>query len=124
MDIADMSNRDKMVMIRHRYKSTKDLHQYMVERLGYLLPSLKNCRLKHIQDILSRKKKVLLLKDCSAKKTPSWPQLSVKNCYHVVTKNCPAVLDYLPDPHGLEQKLPERETFWTVMHTLMPEESE
>ena len=67
---------------------------------------------------------MLYLKDVSAKKTPSWPELSVKNCYRTVTKNCPAVLDYLPDPHGKEQKLPEREMFWSVMHTLMPEESE
>ena len=43
-----------------RYKSAKDLWTYMTERLGYLMPTLKNCRLKHIQDILYGKKKVLL----------------------------------------------------------------
>ena len=69
---------------------------------GWLLPSLKNCRLQHIHDILSKRKKVLELKDCSAKITPNWPELSVKNCYPTVVKNCPEVLEYLPDPHGKE----------------------
>ena len=53
-----------------------------------------------------------------------WPQLTVKNCYHIVTKNCPQVLDYLPTPHGQEQRLPERDFFWTVMWTLLPQETE
>ena len=66
------------------------------------MPSLKNCRLQHIHDIFSKRKKILDLKDCSAKITPSWPELSVKNCYHNVVKNCPEVLEYLPDPHGKE----------------------
>jgi len=41
-----------------------------------------------------------------------------------VIKNCPQVLEYLPDPHGKEQKLPEREFFWTVMWTLMSDHVE
>ena len=84
------------------------------------MPTLKNCRLQHIQDILSKRKKVLLLRDCSARKTPMWPQLTVKSCYHIVTKNCSQILEYLPTPHGREQRLPEREFFWCVMWTLMP----
>ena len=85
-----------------RYKSAKDLWLYMTERLGYLMPELKNCRLKHIQDIMYGRKKVLLLKNVSSKKVPSWPELSVKNCYSTVIQNCPEALDYLPDPHGKE----------------------
>jgi len=34
------------------------------------------------------------------------------------------VKDYLPDPHGKEQKLPEREFFWQVMWTLIPDHVE
>ena len=34
------------------------------------------------------------------------------------------VLEYLPDPHGKEQKLPERDFFWTVMWTLIPNDVE
>jgi hypothetical protein len=80
--------------------------------------------LKHIQDILSKRKKVLLLKDVSAKKTPSWPELSVKQTYDRVTKNCPQVLEYLPDPHGKEQKLPERDFYWATLWTLIPQDVE
>ena len=87
------------------------------------MPSLKNCRLQHIQDILTKKKKVLKLEDVSARIVPSWPELSVKNCYHTVVKNRPEVLEYLPDPHGKEQRLPEREFFWTVMWTLLPDDT-
>ena len=104
-----------------RYKSAKDLWTYMTERLGYLMPSLKNTRLKHIQDILHKRKKVLLQKDVPAKKIPGWPELSVKNCYSTVIQNCPEALEYLPDPFGKEQKLPEREFFWQVMYALMPD---
>ena len=57
--IDQLSVNDKMTMIRNRYKSTKDLWIYMVERckycfdfinimltiVGYLMPTLKNCRL-------------------------------------------------------------------------------
>ena len=94
----------------------------MTERLGYLLPSLKNCRHKHIMDILHKRKKVLLQKNVPAKKIPGWPELSVKRCYSIVTNNCPEAQQFLPDPHGLENKLPEREFFWQVMYSLMPDQ--
>jgi hypothetical protein len=61
---------------------------------------------------------VLLQKNVSAKKVPSWPELSVKNCYHNAVQGLPELLNYLPDPHGKEQRLPERDFFWSVMYTL------
>ena len=67
------------------------------------------------------RKKVLLQKNVSSKKVPSWPELSVKNCYATVIQNCPEALDYLPDPHGKEQKLPERTFFWAIMNSIMPD---
>ena len=88
------------------------------------MPTLKNCRLAHIQDILSKRKKVLLLKDVSAKKVPSWPELSVKQCYHLVIKNCPEVVAYMPSPSGKEMRLPEKDFFWSVMFTLCNDDVE
>jgi hypothetical protein len=87
--IDSLSHDEKIRLIMMRYKSAKDLWTYMTERLGYLMPSLKNCRLKHIQDILYQRKKVLLQKDVPAKKIPSWPELAVKNCYGMIKENCP-----------------------------------
>ena len=87
--IDSLSHDEKIRLIMMRYKSAKDLWTYMTERLGYLMPSLKNCRLKHIQDILYQRKKVLLQKDVPAKKIPSWPELAVKNCYDMIKENCP-----------------------------------
>ena len=87
--IDSLSHDEKIRLIMMRYKSAKDLWTYMTERLGYLMPSLKNCRLKHIQDILYQRKKVLLQKDVPAKKIPSWPELAVKNCYEMIKENCP-----------------------------------
>ena len=55
-----LTYQDKITMIRNRYKSTKEIYLYMTERLGFYMPTLKNCRLKHIQDILTKKKKVLI----------------------------------------------------------------
>ena len=100
--LDQLSQEEKLRLIMIRYKSAKDLHTYMTERLGYLMPSLKNCRFAYIQDILYKRKKVLLQKDTPAKKVPMWPELSVKNCYPTVVKNNPEVLDYLPDLHGKE----------------------
>lgn len=60
-----------------------------------------------------------------AKKVPAWPELSVKQCYGIVTNNCPEALDYLPDPHGKEhEKLPERDFFWMVVYSLFPDSVE
>ena len=57
--IDQLSQDEKIRLIMMRYRSAKDLWLYMTERLGYLMPTLKNCRLKHIQDILYGRKKVL-----------------------------------------------------------------
>ena len=69
-------------------------------------------------------KKWLHRDDVSNKLVPTWPELSVKRCYQNVIECCPDVLRYLPDPHGHEQKLPEREFFWKVVQTLYPKETE
>ena len=87
--LDQLSKEEKIRLIRMRYRSTKDLWTYMTERLGYLLPTLKNCRHKHILDILYERKKVLLQKDVPAKKIPGWPELSVKRCLPIILKNCP-----------------------------------
>ena len=55
------------MLLKSRFKNTKDIHSYMTERLGYLMPSLKACRLQHIQDILSGRKKALKQKDVPAR---------------------------------------------------------
>ena len=88
------------------------------------MPSLKRCTLTHIHDILAKRKKVLLLKDCCFKKVPSWPELSVKACYTTVTTSTPEMLDYLPTLTGKDQRLPERDFFWTVMYSVIHDQVE
>jgi hypothetical protein len=51
---------------------------------------------------LTKRKKVLFQGKVSAKKVPSWGELSVKNVYYNAVQNLPELLDYLPDPHGKE----------------------
>ena len=85
------------------------------------MPSLKQCRLAHIQAILSGQKKVLKQKDVPARIIPNWPQLAVKHVYDEAIK-LPNVSDYLPDPTGKgESRLPERDFFWRVLYCLHPE---
>ena len=105
-----------------RFQTVKDLHTYMSERLNYLLPPFKNTRLSHLQDILYKKKKVLLLSDVTAKKVPNWPELSLKRCFTMVTESCPEILNYLPDFN--ENKPVDRDFFWQVTYTLCPNEVE
>ena len=59
MQTSELSQQQKILLLKSRFKNTKDIHSYMTERLGYLMPSLKACRLQHIQDILSGRKKAL-----------------------------------------------------------------
>ena len=82
------------------------------------MPSKKKCTLRHIQDVLCKRKKVLLSSQCCHKKVPKWPELSVKECYDKITTGCPQVLEYLPTPTGKVPQLPEREFFWTVVYTV------
>ena len=42
--LDSLSKEEKIRLIMLRFKSSKDLYIYMAERLGYLLPTLKNCR--------------------------------------------------------------------------------
>ena len=86
------------------------------------MPTLKNCRLQHIQDVLSKKKKVLKVCETNPRQIPSWPELGVKHIYPIVVENVPEILDYLPDPHGKEQRLPERQFFYAVVATLYSEQ--
>ena len=55
---------------------------------------------------------------------PHWPQLSVRECYPLAIKELPGLVDYLPDPWGKDNRLPEREFFWKVMYALYPEQTE
>ena len=83
--LDQLSREEKLRLIMMRYKTVKDLYVYMSERLNYLLPSFKNCRLSHLQDIMYGKKKVLLTSNVTARKVPSWSELSLKRCYEPVT---------------------------------------
>ena len=118
---GEFSYEQKIMLCKSRFRSTKDLWLYMTERLEYLMPSCKHTRLDHIQAILQGKKKVLHQKDVPAKIVPMWPELSVKRCYQDAMEALPDLKDYLPDPHGKEQRLPERDFFWKVMYSLHPE---
>jgi hypothetical protein len=86
------------------------------------MPSLKETRLQHIQDVLSGKKKVLRQKEVPARKMPNWPQLAVKIIYPQAIEKHPDLLEYLPDPTGkTETRLPERDFFYKVYFKLHPD---
>lgn len=46
------------------------------------------------------------------------PELNVNKCYYTIIEQCPQVLDYLPDPFGKKQQLPDNEFFWKVLYSL------
>lgn len=51
-------------------------------------------------------------------KIPTWPELAVANLWPTVIKD-PVLKNYFPDqmPKG---KVPDREYFWGVIHTVKP----
>ena len=46
------------------------------------------------------------------------PELNVNKCYYTIIEQCPQVLDYLPDPFGKKQQLPDNEFFWKILYSL------
>ena len=48
-------------------------------------------------------------------------ELDVKQCYYKIVSDCPAVLEYLPDPYGAKQQLPDNNFFWTVLFSIARE---
>ena len=75
------------------------------------MPSLKETRLQHIQDVLSGKKKVLRQKEVPARKMPNWPQLAVKIIYPQAIEKHPDLLEYLPVP-----SLPLSQPWYVLLH--------
>ena len=63
-------------------------------------------------------------KDVPSRQVPHWPELSLKECYPKAIQHLPKLAEYLPDPWGKDNRLPEREFFWKVMYALYPEETE
>jgi hypothetical protein len=89
--LETLTHGQKILLLRSRFKSTKDLWLYLTERrkfyrivglviahislqhflitiriVGYLLPSLKECRLSFLQDIMKGTKRGKLAKDVPA----------------------------------------------------------
>ena len=48
----------------------------------------------------------------------------MKYCYPKAVETLPGLIDYLPDPFGKDQRLPERDFFWKVMYALFPSETD
>ena len=48
-------------------------------------------------------------------------ELDVKQCYYKITEQCPTVLEYLPDPYGAKNQLPDNTFFWTVLYSIARE---
>ena len=73
---------------------------------------------------MTGEKKVLFAKDVPARVVPHFPELATKICYPKAIEALPELKDYLPDPWGKENRLPEREFFWRVMYAKFPLETE
>ena len=80
--------------------------------------------MQFIEAILLGKKKFLYQKDISVREVPHWNELSVKACYPKAIQALPGIKEYLPDPWGKDNRLPERDFFWKVMYALFPKETE
>ena len=44
-------------------------------------------------------------------------ELDVKACYWKIVEDLPEVLEYLPDPYGKRQQLPDNKFFWTILYS-------
>jgi hypothetical protein len=81
------------------------------------MPTLKECRLSFLQDILKGKKKGKLAKDVPARKVPTWPELAMKLIYPQVIERHPDLLEYLPEVTGNQTpRYPERVFFYRILN--------
>ena len=49
---------------------------------------------------------------------PTAKELDVKQVYYDIIEKCPPILEYLPEPHGKNDTLPENGFFWTILFSL------
>ena len=87
------------------------------------MPTLKECRLSFLQDILAEKKLALLAANVPARKIPKWPEMAMKLIYPQVIERHPDLLKYLPDPTGDEgnPRYPERVFFYRILNAMYEE---
>ena len=86
-----------------------------------LLPKEAYCRLSFLQKIITDKKRCLIqdqVKDHNIHH--NWPEFATKHCYPLV-KNNRKVLEYLPDDEMDQGRHPDKEFFWKICHTVIPE---
>ena len=99
-----------------RFQSKADFVQYFRHQLQLYVPPEKMLNRDFIKQLLTEEKKLLGLHEVRHVQVPRYDELSVKTFWPLMHPDA-AFMQYLPDPTK-DGRLPEREYFWNVLHTL------
>jgi len=83
-----------------------------------VLPDLRHCTVKFLQQILTKQKSVLIQETSKMKKCPHWPELSAKRLIPIVTQSA-QLNSYLPEWTAGHRE-PDRNFVWTVICNVQP----
>ena len=102
-----------------RFQSKADFVQYFRHQLQLYVPPEKMLNRDFIKQLLTEEKKLLGLHEVRHVQVPRYDELSVKTFWPLMHPDA-AFMQYLPDPTK-DGRLPEREYFWNVLHTVRAE---
>ena len=84
------------------------------------MPSIRNCRLRFLQKILSDEKDVLKTHEVKVRNfNPNYAEYAVKNVWHLV-RNAEEIQEYMPLDEMRLGRFPDKQWFWGVCFTLIP----
>ena len=101
-----------------RFQSKADFAHYFRHQLQLYVPPDKMLNRDFIKQLLTEEKKLLELGEVRHVQVPRYDELSVKTFWPLMHPDA-AFMRYMPDPTK-DGRLPEREYFWNVLHTLQP----
>ena len=99
-----------------RFQSKADFVQYFRHQLQLYVPPEKMLNRDFIKQLLTEEKKLLELREVRHVQVPRYDELSVKKFWPLMHPDA-AFMRYMPDPTK-DGRLPEREYFWNVLHTV------
>ena len=102
-----------------RFRSKEDFISYMTNQLQLYVPPEKMLNRDFMKQLLAEAKKLLELSAVRHVNMPRYDELAVKKFWPLMQQDA-AFMQYMPDPTP-DVRLPDREYFWNVLHTLQSE---
>ena len=92
---------------------------FLLSAVGYYLPPLRSINKEFIRDVLTDKKKLLLMNSVKMIKVPKFPELNVRDILEDLSDD-ENVMMHLPFSNNHKKPI-DRDYFFNIVNTLLPE---